>query len=211
MNWPSQDRWKALCQSAGVTNSELGWYDRLTKAHAEPQRHYHNQQHIAECLAEFDQARKLALDPVAVEFALWFHDAVYDPKAGDNEEQSAALATECLACFGAKHELAEYVALLVMATKCHEVGTNVDAAVMVDVDLSILGRDTKRFFEYEEQIRNEYQWVPDLVFASKRAEILKRFLSRERIFATDWFRKKYEQQARLNLRASIVALNRKAL
>jgi len=208
MNWPGQDRWMALCRSAGANKLESGWYDRLTEAHAEPQRFYHNQQHIAECLAEFDQARKFALDPIAVEFALWFHDVVYDPKAGDNEEQSAALAKECLINLGAKHKLADDVALLIMATKSHEAGTSIDAALMVDVDLSILGRDTKRFFEYENQIRNEYQWVPLSVFASKRAEILKHFLSRERIFVTDWFRNKYEQQARLNLEASIIALNR---
>jgi predicted metal-dependent HD superfamily phosphohydrolase len=65
---------------AGMTNAAAGWYQRLTDAYAEPQRHYHNQQHIAECLAEFDQARHLAQQPTAVELALWFHDAVYDPR-----------------------------------------------------------------------------------------------------------------------------------
>jgi predicted metal-dependent HD superfamily phosphohydrolase len=208
MNWPGQDRWMALCRSAGVNQLESGWYDRLTKAHAEPQRFYHNQQHIAECLAEFDQARTLAVDPTAVEFALWFHDAVYDPKAGDNEERSAALAKECLISLQKNHQLAEGVAFLILATKNHEVGTSIDTAVVVDVDLSILGRETKRFLEYEEQIQHEYQWVPHLVFASKRVEILKRFLARERIFATDWFRNKYEKQARFNLEGSIAALSR---
>ena len=95
MNWPTQHRWTALWPRAGAS-IPAGWYERLTAAYAEPHRHYHNQQHIAECLAEFDQARHLALQPEAVELALWFHDAVYDPKAGDNEEQSAALAQRCL-------------------------------------------------------------------------------------------------------------------
>ncbi|MDB6053106.1 MAG: hypothetical protein JWN25_629 [Verrucomicrobiales bacterium] len=207
MNWPDQYRWVALCRSVGVNKLEAGWYDRLTRAYSEPQRFYHTHQHIAECLAEFDEARKLAVDPTVVEFALWFHDAVYDPKASDNEEQSVALALECINSIGTNQKLSEHVAFLIMATKNHEVGTSIDAAVMVDVDLSILGRDTKHFWEYEEQIRNEYRWVPHLVFASKRAEILKRFLSRERIFATDWFRNKYESQARLNLEASIEALS----
>src|ERR1700722_16002533 len=100
MNWPDQDRWVALCQSIGVNKPESGWYDRLTKAYAEPQRFYHNRQHIIECLAEFDPARRFAVDRNAVEFALGFHEAVYDPKAGDNEEQSAALAKECLNSLG---------------------------------------------------------------------------------------------------------------
>jgi predicted metal-dependent HD superfamily phosphohydrolase len=41
------------------------------------------------------------------------------------------------------------------------------------------------------------------VFSSKRAEVLQRLLARERVFATDWFRTKYEQQARRNLEVSI--------
>src|SRR5579862_8801291 len=81
MNWPTQDRWNSLLESVGARRSGLEWYDRLAKAYGEPQRHYHNHRHIAECLAEFDQARGLAGDAVTVELALWFHDAVYDPKA----------------------------------------------------------------------------------------------------------------------------------
>jgi len=211
MNWPGRDRWLALLHTAGATRAASDWYDRLTKAYGEPHRHYHNHQHIAECLAEFDQARHLAKEPVAVELALWFHDAVYDPKAGDNEERSAGLAIQCLTECGITGLLTDTVARLVMATKNHEVGNDADAAVMMDVDLSILGREEKRFMEFEEQIRREYAWVPAAVFGPKRAEILQRFLARERIFAADWFRDKYEQQARRNLEASINRLRRLAL
>jgi predicted metal-dependent HD superfamily phosphohydrolase len=74
------------------------------------------------------------------------------------------------------------------------------------VDLSILGQDGKRFSEYERQIRQEYSWVPEAVFAAKRAEVLERFLARQWIFATEWFREKYEEQARQNLKGSISRL-----
>jgi predicted metal-dependent HD superfamily phosphohydrolase len=152
--------------------------------------------------------RHLARQPVAVELALWFHDAVYDPKAGDNEERSAALAQQCLADAGASEPLADAVAKLVMATKAHEIDADADAGLMVDVDLSILGKSEKRFSEYEQQIREEYAWVPQPVFASKRVEILQRFLVRPKLFTTEWFRKKYEQQARHNLESSIKKLRK---
>lgn len=205
MNWPDRARWLKLCNTAGATKPASDWYDRLTLAHAEPQRFYHNQIHLAECLAEFDQARTLARNPVAVELALWFHDSVYDPTAGDNEEQSADLASQCLVELGIGQDLLEEVVDLIMATKSHEVGDTPDAALMVDVDLSILGREPERFLEYEAQIRQEYHWVPLEIFSLKRAEILRRFLGRNQIYNTAWFHSKYEHQARINLQGSVGA------
>jgi len=135
MKWPGQDRWLRLWHGAGASGDPELWYRRLTQAYAEPHRHYHNQQHIAECLAEFDAARHLAHQPIAVDLALWFHDAVYDPKASDNEEQSTALAKSCLEAAGLPG-VASTVAALVMATKLHRTDADPDAALVVDVDLT---------------------------------------------------------------------------
>ncbi|HTR43890.1 MAG TPA: N-methyl-D-aspartate receptor NMDAR2C subunit [Pseudomonadales bacterium] len=210
MNWPAQDRWERLMQKAGATGPTSAWYDRLTKAYAEPQRHYHNQEHIAECLEEFDRIRHEAKEPQAVELALWFHDAIYDPKGGNNEELSAELASQCLRECGIPHPFQDRIARLILVTKNHETGADADAKIMIDVDLSILGRDERRFNQYEEQIRQEYAWVTPEIFGSKRAEILERFLAREHVFSTDWFRRRFEKQARKNLDASIRKLKQMA-
>jgi predicted metal-dependent HD superfamily phosphohydrolase len=196
-----------LWQTIGASGDGVHWYETLSRAYAEPQRHYHNQQHISECLAEFDGARHLAKEPSFVEFALWFHDAVYDPKAGDNEERSAAMANTCLSDAGLR-EIATRVGALVMVTKLHDPDANSDAALMMDVDLSILGQDPKRFAEYELQIRKEYSFVPRLIFNFKRAQILERFLARPRIYATAHFVSRYEEAARRNLADSIRKLRR---
>jgi predicted metal-dependent HD superfamily phosphohydrolase len=95
-----------------------------------------------------------------------------------------------------------------MATKLHNTDACFDAALMVDVDLSILGQDETRFAEYEAGIRAEYLWVAQDVFNAKRAEILQRFLDRERIFSTEHFSAKYERQARRNLESPIRKLTR---
>jgi len=170
----------------------------------------YNQQHIAECLAEFDPARHLARAPEALELALWFHDAVYDPAAGDNEERSAELAKSCLAEARVSGDIAEIVSRLILATKKHEDGADPDVSLMIDVDLSILGREPNRFLEYEEGIRREYSWVPSFLFTSKRNEILEGFLARERIFRTAWFYEKYEAAARRNLESSLQKSRRDA-
>jgi len=99
--------------------------------------------------------------------------------------------------------LSQAVVALVMATKTHDPSLHADAPLLVDIDLSILGQPEARFSEYESQIRREYDWVPDRIFAAKRAEILEQFLARERIYSTKQFFDQYEKQARVNLQASV--------
>jgi predicted metal-dependent HD superfamily phosphohydrolase len=205
MNWPEPERWQRLWKAIRASGDALAGYERLKSAYAAPGRHYHNQRHIADCLAEFDAARALAKQPEAVELALWFHDAVYDSTAADNEERSAALAKECLASAG-RPDLAQTVAALVMATKLHNAPAGTDAALVVDVDLSILGQDERRFAEYEAGIRAEYAWVAQKAFDARRAEILQGFLKRQRIYTTEHFWRKYEVQARRNLERAIRGL-----
>ncbi len=206
MSWPSEKRWSELWSAIGASGDPLAWYARLSTAYSENHRHYHNQQHIAECLAQFDTARHLARNPQAVELALWFHDAVYDPKANDNEEQSADLARRCLTEATVPPNLVEMVCRLILATKTHNAGEDTDTALMIDVDLSILGQDEERFLQYETQIRHEYDWVPAPNFASKRTEILEHFLVRKTIFKTKFFHDRYEVAAQSNLISSIQIL-----
>ncbi len=82
----------------------------------------------------------------------------------------------------------------------------IDAHVLVDADLSILGAQPARFQEYEAQVRSEYGWVPDAMFRSTRAKILKEFLGRPHLYCTAHFRERYEAQARRNLQHSLVDL-----
>jgi len=93
-----------------------------------------------------------------------------------------------------------------MATKAHDPSLQPDAPLLVDVDLSILGKSEERFWEYENQIRLEYDWVPDGTFATKRAEILEQFLARPRIYSTEQFFDRYERRARGNILASVQKL-----
>jgi predicted metal-dependent HD superfamily phosphohydrolase len=206
VNALSAERWTRLWQSATCRVPPPGLFDRLQALYAEPHRHYHNQRHIAECLAAFDLAKELAAEPGAVEFALWFHDAVYDPRAGDNEERSAALGADWLQQGGAGAGLSNSVRQLVLATKAHDGTLHPDAPLLVDVDLGILGQPPGRFWEYEQAIRVEYAWVDEATYARKRAEILERFLARPRLYHTEFFYTRLEAQARRNLRASIALL-----
>jgi predicted metal-dependent HD superfamily phosphohydrolase len=195
-----------LWRDASLRGDGRAWFEILVNRYSEPHRHYHTLHHIAECLDEFDPVRHLASQPVAVELAIWFHDVIYDTHAADNEEQSALLAEQCLSEAGAGMDTRLAVWDLVLSTRTRDATTHVDAPLLVDVDLSILGKKENRFRECESQIRQEYSWVPDAIFAAKRAEILEGFLTRDRIFSTDWFFQACETHARANLQASLARL-----
>jgi len=207
MTTASSEIWTKLWREIGTKDDGLAVYQELVSLYSEPHRQYHNLHHIAQCLSEFDSARHLARHPLAVELAIWFHDAIYDPRASDNEEKSAELAEKRISQAGGDEYLFASVSSLVLATKPpHGRSAHGDAPLISDVDLSILGKPEARFWEYEAQIRREYDWVPEAIFATKRAEILQQFLARERIYSTKHFFGRYEEQARLNLQASVQKL-----
>jgi predicted metal-dependent HD superfamily phosphohydrolase len=177
-------------------------FAELTERYAEPQRAYHTLQHIGECFDRLDEAGD-AEERSVIALALFFHDAVYDPAAKDNEEQSAGLAKQVLSASGAPEGIVAKVTTLILATRHDHVPTEPTAQLIVDIDLSILGAKRARYDEYETQIRREYAFVPEEAFRAGRAAILRKFLERPSIFSTQHFRDRYEARARENLARSL--------
>ncbi len=200
--------WEALVKRLGVDPHGMITAEELRTMHASPSRCYHTLQHLQECLLTLVEARAAAEVPNAdaIEMALWFHDAVYDPCAPDNEERSAEIADEMLRRSGASEQLRADVRRLILATKTHEHAGHEDAKWLLDIDLAIFGQTAERFAEYEQQIRQEYAWVEEVVYRTKRAEILSRFLERSRIYATDYFHQRLDQKARSNLQGLLARL-----
>lgn len=202
-----RDNWHAAWRDVGAAAADDALCVALQRCYAEPQRHYHTLQHLGECLAWFELEKQQAEHPGEVALALWFHDAVYDVHAHDNEARSADWARRALLDAGVPAPAAERVHALVMAT-CHDaVPEGRDAELLIDIDLSILGADPVRFAEYERQVHAEYAFVPDAVRLPRRHAILQRFLDREAIYATPRMHALLEAQARANLARSIAALS----
>lgn len=174
--------------------------DDLLARYREPQRHYHTLQHLEECFAGYDLLRGSMQRPGEVALALWFHDAVYDPQRGDNEAPSADLAADTLCRAGAGEAPIARVRALILATQGHAAGADdPDCAILLDIDLGILGAAPARFAEYERQIRAEYAHVPDEAYRVGRTRVLNGFARRDRIYATARFHALYEEAARRNL------------
>lgn len=203
MNWLAESGFAEAWRDATGADAPPGLHAALLAAYQEPARVYHGVGHLKDCLRVFAAFAPLAHRPSEVVLALWFHDAVYDPRATDNEERSARWAEASL---GAT-PVAARVAAMIRATRTHEPPPDLpDADLLLDVDLSILGRDPATFDAYEAQTRAEYAWVPDGDFRAGRAAILRRFIERPRVFRTEAFHALYDRVARHNLRASLARL-----
>jgi predicted metal-dependent HD superfamily phosphohydrolase len=179
---------------------------RLVAMYQDPIRHYHNLAHIQHCLSEFDSVRQHSEHPDALEAAIWFHDAVYDPARTDNEQRSADLARDVLRACDADAAFANEVADLIMVTLHDRPPRSRDGQLLADIDLSGLGQPPAGFDRDGDAIRQEYRHVPDETFNAGRVEMLRRFLDRPHIYYTAVFQNRYEAPARANLRRSLQTL-----
>jgi predicted metal-dependent HD superfamily phosphohydrolase len=174
----------------GVARPDEQLFAEVMGRYAEPHRSYHTTRHLDECFARLDEARQHADRLYEIELALWFHDAVYDVRGSDNEKRSASWAQAAVSAAGLDTTVGDRVRDLILATRHDGSSPAGDAALLVDVDLAILGSPAERFDEYEQQVRQEYSWVPGFLFKRKRAH-------------TEHFRSRYEAAARANLTRSI--------
>jgi predicted metal-dependent HD superfamily phosphohydrolase len=158
-----------------------------------------------------ETASRANIDPKEADlhFAVWFHDAVYDAKRGDNEEQSAAYAMAVLKQGGALPALLPIIEHLILATKPHPADAgDTDCQVLLDADLAVLGSSPEGYDRYAQAIRQEYAWVSESDYRTGRKKVLEGFLQRERLYHTQRLFDQLEQPARENLRREIEMLGK---
>lgn len=192
-------RWNRLISKLCKGGLDGHWFIQLTAAYHQNHRYYHDTNHIIHCLQQFDQAVHLARTPSEVEFAIWLHDAVYDPQASDNEEKSAEMANQILTAEGCETSVVQRVKKLILATRHDKTPETDDTRLLLDIDLSSLGHPPGQYDQYEAAIRKEYVWVPTDIYRQKRRQILTGFLNRPKIYHTEQFFNRYEAQARGNI------------
>jgi predicted metal-dependent HD superfamily phosphohydrolase len=199
-------RFAALLRRLGADGDPYPLADAVLGGWAEPGRHYHDVEHLHQCLAELDGAPAVGADRDRVEAALWFHDAIYDPHADDNEDRSAEWARAGLAAVGVSSIVADDIARLVLLTR--HAGPAPDAAgrLLCDIDLAVLGRDPETFDAYDRGIRAEYEWVPEPDYRARRRVVLAGLLARSPLFQTIHFQRRYAAAARENLGRALARL-----
>ena len=175
-------RWRHTWSLVGGA-PPAGLIEALLAAYGEPQRAYHGVTHLRECFGHLDGCSVTPDDSASLELALWFHDAIYDPKAGDSEARSAAWARAALD--GQAPDTLDRIERHILVTRHDAAPTDADQELLLDVDLSIL----------------------DEAYRAARARILAGFCDRPSLYHTAHFRRLLEPRARENLRRSLAALS----
>jgi predicted metal-dependent HD superfamily phosphohydrolase len=177
--------------------------NELVAAYTAPCRHYHDLTHIEDCLGALAAVDNLsAAEREILTEAIWWHDVVYDPTRSDNEELSARLAEAHL-----HPELGREVGRLIRLTKTHQVEPDDRlGAILISIDLSILGAEPARYDAYAAAIRKEFAHVAERDYRAGRASVLRQFAARPIIFPDAGFAARYDGKARENLARELASL-----
>ena len=203
-----QQRWSQLMQRIGYSANHTT-FEQLIAAYSQPHRHYHNLTHLSGVLQGLDQASQLAEQPLELELALWFHDAVYAAFSRRNELNSATWAQQFLQQNQATPTQQQRVGQLILATEHSESNHHTvlgDQQLINDIDLAILGQSETDYNHYSHGVRQEYRKVPNFIYRRKRRQLLQQFLQRPRIYQFDQFYRALEAPARANIHRELTEL-----
>ncbi len=194
------------CEGVADTAVLAALFADLVRHYEENGRYYHNLQHIYHMFTVADSLAYPIVDPVTFELALWYHDVIYNPRALDNEQQSARYVAGVLPQLGITTGQIERIQQMILAT-AHGAGETAvfdsDTCYLLDLDLAILGAEPMTYNRYSQAIRREYAHIPDALYRQGRAAILQQFLQRPHIYHTEPMRQLYEAHARQNLQREL--------
>lgn len=167
-------------------------------------RHYHNLTHLSELLQFYNEFEHNISKKDVVLFSIFYHDIIYDVKKSNNEEKSAELAKQRLQAINIQSEKVKLVYDYIIDTKLHKIeNDDADLAYFLDFDMAILGKDWNNYLNYTAQIRKEYSIYPKILYNNGRKKALKHFLEDGRIYKTEAFFKRFEEQAKKNIQKEL--------
>jgi len=177
----------------------LQLWNEIDTTYSQSKRHYHTLSHLEHLVNELCSVKEQIHDWNTILFSVFYHDIIYNPLRRDNEERSVVIMENRLHSIDVPAKMIEACKKQIMCTQTHKPCNDNDSNFFTDADLSILGQDESRYREYTSAIRKEYALYADTLYYPGRKAVLNHFLQLQRIFKTDSFFSKYEQQARQNL------------
>lgn len=107
----------------------------------------------------------------AVEFAVWFHDVIYNTsnqEHGKNEKDSLKLAWDIMQELAVQEDIIIWTQQLIHATIDHKISPWImnesDTWLFLDADMSVLWALPERYAKYTQAIKEEYRlWAGEQV------------------------------------------------
>lgn len=207
---PLKSTFQQLFTKYRLSNSEIkkAWKE-INIHYCDPHRYYHTLAHLRGLFAALNAHKTQLTDWEVVQFAVYYHDIVYEVGRNDNEEQSAAWVERIMQLLNIRPDRIDRCKKHILATKGHEKSDDNDTNLFTDADLSILGADPGTYGQYCSAIRKEYAVFQEPVYNEGRIRVLKKFLEMPHIYKTEPFQRKYEQTARTNLANELKSLTDK--
>ena len=202
--------WLSLTAELNIsTDSALEWWELLATQYMRSFRHYHTLPHL------WFMVSKLQNSPFEVSnallLAIYFHDVIYYPshKGFEDDRNDEMRSKDLFLDFAEKNQLdpslyaaADYI----LATIKHEPITDFEEEkVLLDLDMSILASED--YSTYAENIRKEFYFYDKEDYSLRRTQVLKKILSKDRIYFTEHFHQLYEEKARENIKYEIESLS----
>lgn len=174
---------------------------QLIKQLTESHRSYHNLSHIWNLYQVFFSIRPLLEDPIAFQWAIWLHDAVYDPKSKTNESDSLEQFQSWFSGVLSDKTFQLCSDMIISTAGHHPRRKEKDIQYFLDADLCILAAPEGLYYQYTEAIRTEFSVFPDSLYLPGRKKVLSQFSERSPLFYSTTFQNAFESQAKENLRS----------
>lgn len=202
-------RWLTLAGELGIDEAAARPIFNALQAHYQDDgRYYHNLAHVRQVLETVERLAPYAEAPPAVKLAAWFHDAIYEPGADDNEARSARYLRATFEPLAAPEAVVEEAARLILLTEKHEAaGGDGNGRVLLDADLAILGAEPTTYKQHARAIRQEFAHIPEKAYRRGRAAVLRRLLQRQPLYYTRPIQEEREARARRNIRWELAILD----
>jgi predicted metal-dependent HD superfamily phosphohydrolase len=181
------------------TNLFNSYWEEIEENYSHKKRHYHTLTHLENLINQLNEVKSEIKHWDTILFSVFYHDAIYDVLSKENEENSAKLAEKRMLYIITPFSIMTDCIKQILATKNHTLSDDSDCNFLLDADLSILGSNWESYLEYSKQVRKEYSIYPNFIYNSGRKKVLNHFLGMERIFKTDYFYHKFEENAKENL------------
>lgn len=177
----------------------------------DPHRHYHTLEHVVEMWrwhTEFNQGKFVGDDHQIIASFCLYHDAVYDPCATDNEQESGDLWLADSVDMTTQ-PIRMTVDEIIFATADHFNYRETRQADLIYpclswcIDLDLLRLGSEQFTQHGRAIRAEYMHLSDQQWIRSSAAFRSKVMAQSRIFSYPQFGD-MERRARRNLASALM-------